>query len=77
MIELVAILALIIACRRLGRAVREPRRVEVHVYHHGLPGGSGERLFFEYPTNPNSTIGHGADTPCHISRPPLTTHWFH
>jgi hypothetical protein len=56
MIELVAVLALIIACRRLGRAAREPRRVEVHVYHHGLPGGPGEPVFFEEPEDPSANV---------------------
>jgi hypothetical protein len=54
--ELVAILALIIACRRLRRAVREPRRLEVHVSHHGLPGGPGEPVFFEEPENPSANL---------------------
>jgi hypothetical protein len=58
MIELVAILALIIAARGLRRAVREPRRLDVHIYHHGLPGGPGERepVFFEYPENPSANV---------------------
>jgi hypothetical protein len=58
MIELISIVALIILLRRLGRAVRAPRRVEVHVYHHGLPGGPGERspVFFEEPEDPSGNI---------------------
>jgi hypothetical protein len=58
MIELVAIIAFIIACRRLRRSLREPRRIDVHVYHHGLPGGPGERspVFFEYPTDPTGNV---------------------
>jgi hypothetical protein len=56
MIELVAILALIIACRRLRHAGRGPTRVEVHVYVHGLPGGPGEPVFFEEPEDPNGNI---------------------
>jgi hypothetical protein len=58
MIELVGILALIIACRRLRRALREPRRINIYVNIHGLPGGPGERepVFFEEPTNPNGNV---------------------
>jgi hypothetical protein len=56
MIELVAILAFIIACQRLRRAAREPRRVDVHVYHHFGDGGPGEPVFFEEPEDPNGNI---------------------
>jgi hypothetical protein len=58
MIELVAILAFIVAARRLRRAAREPRRVDIHIHLHGLPGGPGERspIFFEEPTNPNANV---------------------
>jgi hypothetical protein len=56
MLELVLIVGLIIACRRLRRAVREPRRVDVHVYHHGLPGGPGEPVFFEEPEDPSANV---------------------
>jgi hypothetical protein len=55
-IELVAIVGLIIACRRLRRSVREPERLDVHIYIHGLPGGPGERVFFEGPEDPNSNV---------------------
>jgi hypothetical protein len=50
MIELAATLAILIACRRLRRAVREPRRLDVHVHHHGLPGGPGE------PVDPSANV---------------------
>jgi hypothetical protein len=55
MIELVLIIAFIVAARRLRRSLREPRRIDVHVHHHGLPGGPGERepVFFEEPSNPS------------------------
>jgi hypothetical protein len=58
MIELVAVLALIVAARRLRRSLRAPRRLDVHIYHHGLPGGPGERepVFFQYPENPNGNV---------------------
>jgi hypothetical protein len=56
MIELVGILALIIAARRLGRAAREPRHIDVHIHIHGLPGGPGERVFFEEPEDPNANV---------------------
>jgi hypothetical protein len=58
MIELVAILAFIVVCRRLGRAVREPRRLDVHIHVHvdGLPGGPGEPVFFEEPEDPNDNV---------------------
>jgi hypothetical protein len=58
MIEFVLIIALIVAARRLRRTLREPRRIDIHVYHHGLPGGPGERspIFFEEPTNPNDNV---------------------
>ena len=58
MIELVAILAFIVACRRLRRAVREPRRIGIHIHVHGLPGGPGERepVFFEEPENPSDNV---------------------
>jgi hypothetical protein len=60
MIELVAILALVIACRQLRRAVREPRRIDVHIHVHidGPPGGPGERepIFFEEPENPSANV---------------------
>jgi hypothetical protein len=58
MIELISIVGLVILLRRLRRAVREPRRIDVHVHIHGLPGGPGERepVFFEYPENPNSNV---------------------
>jgi hypothetical protein len=56
MIELVAILAFIVVCRRLGRAVREPRRLDVHIHVHvgGPPGGPG--VFFECPGDPNGNV---------------------
>jgi hypothetical protein len=82
MIELVAILALIIACRRLRHAGRGPTRVEVHVYVHGLPGGPGEPVFFEEPEDPSANVvpfprsRYAADTPRPVPRPPLTAHWF-
>jgi hypothetical protein len=56
MIELAIVVALIILLRRLRRAVREPRRLDVHVYHHGLPGGPGEPVFFEEPEEPNDNV---------------------
>jgi hypothetical protein len=44
--------------RRLRRAVREPRRLDIHIHIHGSPGGPGEResVFFEYPDNPSGNI---------------------
>jgi hypothetical protein len=55
MIELVAILAFVVACRRLRRALREPRRLDIHVYHHGLPG-EREPVFFEEPEDPSGNV---------------------
>jgi hypothetical protein len=55
MIEAVAIIAFVVALRRLRRALGEPRRLDIHIYHHGLPGGPGER-FFEEPENPSSNV---------------------
>jgi hypothetical protein len=58
MFELVAVLAFIIACRRLRRSLREPRRLDVHVHVAGLPGGPGERepVFFEEPEDPRANV---------------------
>jgi hypothetical protein len=71
-------LCLIIACRRQRRAVREPRRIDIHVHVHvdGLPGGPGERdpVFFEEPEDPPRerrrvpSDGYAADTPRRIPR---------
>jgi hypothetical protein len=60
LIELLAILAFIIAARRLGRAAREPRRLDIRIHIHvdGSPGGPGERepVCFEYAENPNANV---------------------
>jgi hypothetical protein len=56
MIELISIVGVVILLRRLRRAVCEPRRLDVHVYHHGLPGGPGEPVFFEEPEDPSGNV---------------------
>jgi hypothetical protein len=60
MIEFVAILAFIVACRSLRRAVREPRRIDLHlhIYIRGSPCGPGalEPVFLEEPANPSSNV---------------------
>jgi hypothetical protein len=58
MIELVLIIGFIIAANRFGRSVREPRRVDIHIHVHGLPGGPGERepVFFEEPRAPENVV---------------------